>query len=296
MYIIGVDGGGTKTEAVAYNLQGEEIGRGSSGFGNVLVDAKQAIANIVEAITLCQQTLTEKCAYIYLGLAGIESGSHRAELEQALHVFHTPFSIVNDAKIAHAGALKGSDGILIISGTGSICFGVNGTKEAFTGGWGHLLGDEGSGYRIVIDAFKQLIEEDETSGIHSSLSKALLQEIGAQRANDIKAFIYGAPKGEIAALVPVITAQAEKGSIEAQDILCRAGTELGATAMRLHRKLQLPADVHIGLKGSILMHIESVRTALQAHIHSHLPQATFVVGEESAAKGAYYLAVQELKR
>jgi N-acetylglucosamine kinase-like BadF-type ATPase len=296
-YIIGVDGGGTKTEAIAYNLEGEEISRGYSGYANVLINAAEAINNIVDAIMQCQKPLEGECVYIYLGLAGIESGAHVDTLEKALtDNFQTKCSIVNDARIAHAASLKGESGILVISGTGSICLGVKDNQTKVTGGWGHLLGDEGSGYWIAIEAFKQITREEDSDIPLSSLSLALLEKLHAKEPNDIKSFIYSASKGEIAAYVPVVAEYAKYGSQVAAQILKTAGEQLGETTVRLSRKLQFQPGVKIALKGSILTHVTEVREAFMNYVNEHIQGAQFVMEEVSAAKGAYYLALQELKK
>ncbi len=296
-YIIGVDGGGTKTEAIAYNLEGEEISRGYSGYANVLINVAEAINNIVDAIMQCQKPLEGECVYIYLGLAGIESGAHVDTLEKALtDNFQTKCSIVNDARIAHAASLKGESGILVISGTGSICLGVKDNQTKVTGGWGHLLGDEGSGYWIAIEAFKQITREEDSDIPLSSLSLALLEKLHAKEPNDIKSFIYSASKGEIAAYVPVVAEYAKYGSQVAAQILKTAGEQLGETTVRLSRKLQFQPGVKIALKGSILTHVTEVCEAFMNYVNEHIQGAQFVMEEVSAAKGAYYLALQELKK
>ncbi|MEJ9181424.1 BadF/BadG/BcrA/BcrD ATPase family protein, partial [Bacillus thuringiensis] len=156
-YMIGVDGGGTKTEAIAFDQNGNEVVRGTSRFGNVLIDFDQALLHIMEAINQCQKNLiNEHCVCICLGLAGI-SGANTNELTLRLKKkYGTKIEIFNDAMIAHAAALKGKDGILTIGGTGAICIGKKGEVYQYSGGWGHILGDEGSGYWIALQALKKM--------------------------------------------------------------------------------------------------------------------------------------------
>jgi N-acetylglucosamine kinase-like BadF-type ATPase len=230
-------------------------------------------------------------------LAGIENGAHRDELEKRLkRDFRAPFSIVNDALIAHAGALKGQNGILTISGTGSISYGVKEGTYAFTGGWGHLLGDEGSGYWIAIQAFRHLIDEGETGAPLSRLSQALLKQIGIDDPQLIKSFVYGSSKAEIAALVPVVVDQALDGDLAAERILKEAGKELARTTLRLWKKLGFSDDVSIAMSGSVLLKIPLVQKAFAQEIRKTVCRANIMPAVEPPTKGAYYLAVRELKR
>ncbi|MBA4544638.1 MULTISPECIES: N-acetylglucosamine kinase [Thermoactinomyces] len=294
-FVIGVDGGGTKTEAVAFDLSGRELARSRSGFANVLVDPERAIKHIREAIEGCIHQVKDRCLYLYLGLAGIESGTCRAELEKMLRErFAIPFSIVNDAQIAHAGALRGGDGILTVAGTGSICFGVKEGVQAVTGGWGNLLGDEGSGYWIAIQALRRIIAEAERNLPHSPLSRCLLDEIGVKEAEGLKSFVYGVTKAEIAGLAPIVARQADSGDEASAAILRRAGRELVQMTLRLREKLGFGDDVSIAVAGSILCRISHVRETFLREIRQSIVNARVAIAGESAAKGGYYLAMRRL--
>jgi len=262
----------------------------------MLVNEEAAIQHIVEAIEGCRSNLGDaKCVYIYIGLAGIDSGSHREKLEKRLEKYQIPFTLVNDARIAHAALLADEEGILTIAGTGSVSYGIRGEQMSMSGGWGHLLGDEGSGYWIAIEGVKQLIDEYETSKALSSLSQALLKELKIKEVSEIKSFIYGATKGEIAALVPIIVTEAENGNQEAQHILKNAGKSLGKMTLYLANKMAFENEFTIATKGSILTHISFVKESFVSYIQAKNNKVNFNFKEESSTKGAYYLALKELK-
>ena len=124
-YIIGVDGGGTKTEAIAYDLNGREIARGYAGLGNIIIDKDAALKNIEQSILKCTKTLRlDDCVYLCLGLAGCEAGDNKIIIQQYLkRRFNCPIKVINDGEIALSALLKGNDGIMTISGTGSITIG-----------------------------------------------------------------------------------------------------------------------------------------------------------------------------
>ncbi|EQB89654.1 hypothetical protein M918_19625 [Clostridium sp. BL8] len=141
-YIIGIDGGGTKTEAIAYTLEGQQLCRALTGFSNVLMDKNEAIKNIITAIDECNLKIANSlennnCLAIYLGIAGGESEEVNSFVTRALSdKYGVKVKVVNDAVIAIAALLKGEDGILTISGTGSISYGVSQGKIKTAGGWG----------------------------------------------------------------------------------------------------------------------------------------------------------------
>jgi N-acetylglucosamine kinase-like BadF-type ATPase len=296
-YVIGVDGGGTKTVAVAYDLQGNVLGEGKSGFSNVMVDFKEATKHIISAIQEAQQHLApEECEYIYLGIAGSEGIENKEELIQILiDTFQTKISVVNDSIIAHAATLRGNDGVLVIAGTGAIAVGIDDQKCVFAGGWGHLLGDEGSGYWIAMEAFRQMIRETDNSLPLSRLSKEILQEIGYSDPQDIKLYAYSRPKADIAQLSKVVSRLADENESEAIAILNEAGVRLGEMTVNCIRKLGVASKVDIGLSGSIFLHIPRVLKSYQQYLSDHLTVPFHLVTEVvPATKGAYYLAKKAL--
>jgi N-acetylglucosamine kinase-like BadF-type ATPase len=296
-YVIGVDGGGTKTVAVAYDLEGNVLGEGRSGFSNVMVDFKEATKHILAAIHQAQQNLQkEDCKFIYLGIAGSEGIENKHELIQIItDEFQTKINVVNDSIIAHAATLKGQDGILAISGTGAIAIGIRADKSVFTGGWGHLLGDEGSGYWIAMEAFRQMIRETDESIPLSKLSEALLEEMGYSDPQDIKLYAYSRPKADIAKLSRVVTRIADTGDSVACRILYDAGQLLGRMTWNCCEKMACEEEVVIGLSGSIFEHIPQVLESYKQYLSSKL-QVPFklILDEVPATKGAYYLALKEL--
>lgn len=299
-YIIGIDGGGTKTEAVAYTLEGKEISRALTGFSNVLIDKKEAIKNIITAIDECNLKIANslennKLVAIYLGMAGGESEEVSSFVTRTLtNKYGVKVKVVNDAVIAIAALLKGEDGILTISGTGSISYGVRQGKVKTAGGWGHLLGDEGSGYFIAIEALRLITLEEDMDKDPSNISKALLKEMGIENRKDIINFVYDSPKGEIAALVPAVVNCAQQGESDAIEILKRGGRELAKITLIVYESLGFKGHVAIGIKGSILTKISMVREEFENTLKESINQVSIINEEVSPTLGAYYLALKEL--
>ncbi|MGW9018978.1 BadF/BadG/BcrA/BcrD ATPase family protein [Priestia megaterium] len=293
-YIVGVDGGGTKTEAVAYDFNGHVLNQANRGYGNLLIDEEKATDNILHAIKQCMISLeNRKCAYIYIGLAGYDGFINKRQLKKVINnQFKIPYTIVNDATIAHAALLKGKDGILTISGTGSISIGTTNGIAKTVGGWGHILGDEGSGYWIALQAFINMTKEDDQQSPISKLSTEILKKLQYENISEIKKFIYSASKGEIASFVPIIVEQANDGDKLAENILIQAGQHLAKMTLDVYKKLNFNHSVKIAVKGSILTDIPLVQQSFMKEIKKSEPLITFVLEDISSTLGCYYLALQ----
>lgn len=297
-YIISLDGGGTKSEAIAYELDGTIIGHGYSGFSNILINEQDAIKHIIEAIENCLCNLEKKdCLFLYLGLAGYGGVKDRKHVEKALFDrFHIPFKIVNDAQIAHAALLDGKDGVLTIAGTGSVSLGSNLNRFVTTGGWGHLLGDEGSGYWISMEVFKKITREFDEDLPLSNLSRKLLNRLKLNEIDEIKRYIYHETKGEIASNVPFIVEEAVMGDLFAKEVLERAGQLLANITLQAIKKSSLHSSPRVAIKGSILQQVSFVQNAFVDAIRDMHPTVEFCMKDVSSTYGGYLLALKEIQK
>ncbi len=293
-YIIGVDGGATKTEAAAYSLADQELGRGYAGFGNLSLDFDQAVINIINAIQKCIDNLKEdqpkECLGIYLGIAGIEDSDNVKKVETLLKgKFRCQVQAMHDSELAHAAIFKGADGIITISGTGSVSYGLYKGKQAKTGGWGHILGDEGSGYNIALAAFKRMTMEEDSGSVRSELTQTIMRKLNLKQVNDIKEFIYSASKGEIAAFAPIVAELAKAAEINSVNILKQAGKDLAMMTERLYIKLGVNESINIGVSGSILNKVDIVRKEFKSCLERDLESVNIIADDISVTKGACYL-------
>ncbi|GKX29732.1 ATPase [Vallitalea longa] len=291
-YIISVDAGGTKTHSEAYTLEGEFLQEANSSYGSVIVNKDKALINIKTAIDECIQTLeNSQCEGIVVGAAGAETGDALNYIKDYLKQYYkTKIIITNDAKLAMYGRLKGKNGILLISGTGSIAYGKKEHIIERCGGWGHLIDDRGSGYYIAMEAIRGIVNErDQKQGL-SNLSKKILEHLDIQEIKYLIDYVYKSSKGEIASLVPVILKEAERNDKNAIKIFIDAGEKLYELIKTLNTSMALDRG-NITFSGSI-MKIDFVRRTVIDLIKKQIPELVLIENECSPAMGGYYIFME----
>ncbi|APX71638.1 hypothetical protein M5C72_00340 [Companilactobacillus allii] len=218
-FSIGIDCGGTHTVAIAYDQHADMLRKSVQGPANLAVDPTEAVKNIHAAILAITQSLNEKdCNKILIGIAGLSAFNEIEQLIAELDFPNLDIKIINDAQLALIARLKGQNGLVAIAGTGSVVTGIVDNRSVRVGGWGHLLGDEGSGYQISKLAFQQVTKETDLDEI-SNFSKAFLKEIGAKNITDLISIFYKLNKKEVANFTPFVLKEAKDGDKVAQSIV-----------------------------------------------------------------------------
>ena len=288
-YISGIDSGGTKTEAIVYDLAGNEYQRIVTGFGNMLVDREQGLANIKLALTkiLAEQN-PDNCQLLVLGLAGIDSGGLREVLTEELAAFHVPVVLLNDAQLAHYALLQGEEGVLVIAGTGSVCFGRSQNEWYRVGGWGHLFGDEGSGYYIGKLAIQHALAEFDLDQEPGILTQRLYTHFEVTTVLELIKVAYQLTKDQLAEVAQIVADLAQVDPTAAT-ILLKSGKALAKEVEKTVAKMRLDyQEVNIGLNGSVIEKNELVRQAFFEYLKQCSFEANIIEKTESSAKGAYY--------
>lgn len=303
--VIGIDGGGSKTHAIVADLEGRILGRGTAGASNHqgvgLAAAQAAIDKAISSALAGAGLQEEQVRAVCLGLAGAGRADDQVMFDEWMRT-RLPGALVviaNDAELVLAAAAGASWGIAVIAGTGSIAYGRNPEGAvARAGGWGPLLGDEGSGYAIGRAALRAAAASHDGRAAPTQLLPAILAHFGLPDAGGLIARAYRPPlpSSEIAALAVLVERVAEEGDGAALEILQRAGYDLAGTAAAVAARLGLRGQFPCAVAGSVLVRGRRVMQAFQdGLVEAGLRPAPLVRVEESAL-GAVRLAQEQLRK
>lgn len=288
-YVVGIDCGGTKTIAQAYSLDGKLLETFETGFGNVTVDYQKGINHITECIHNIYSILgKEKCVALTLGIAGIDSGGMKEKVHSDLSILHPSVHILNDGQLAHYAILKGADGITVTAGTGSVILGLSQNEWYRVGGWGHLLGDEGSAYSIALQSIKYCLHQYDKGCEADYFAKEVLSFFRVTTVFELSKKIYRLNKGEIASLASHI-AKIYDHNLIAQEIITQASQELGKQLLEMIEKIPLEEPIFIGLNGSLIEKNKHILSSLTIFLEENEIHYQLLKKQAPCTIGAYYL-------
>ena len=278
-YLIGIDGGGSKTNAVVTKENGEiicGIQAGASNFQRVGVAGVRTVAEeILSQLRGKMKISRQEIDHWALGLAGAGREEDQNAVRQAVISlgFEDRVSVQSDAYIALMGAFAGNAGVIVIAGTGSICFGLD-EKGALhrSGGWGYLLGDEGSGFFIGHQAILAALKDHDSRGEPTALKHEVETALHLSSIDQIVRKMYienKVQKEDIAGLAPLVFRCAKDGDTAAKKIVAKTAEEIAKMIAAVGKKM--------GREGNRLdvAHIGSVfkqKDVLLPQIIDHLTQ------------------------
>jgi len=306
-YVMGVDGGATKTLAAVLDLEAKTLHVGRGGPSNEdAVGARAAVQALLvaadEAIGRAGVDAGELGGAV-LAIAGTDTEHVAAGVREART---DAWLVVNDVVGAWATATGGGPGVAAIAGTGSNVFGVGGEGESTrawrAGGWGHVLGDEGSGYWLGVQSIKAALRHREGSGPATGLSDAALEFFGEESVEAVAQSVYSKPlsKGEIAAFAIETGRLAPQGDVVARELYEHGARKLGEQikAVIAHTGLgQEAADGRsgrfpVGLIGSAFKAGAVFVEPLTRAVHELAPGASVQAVEMAPVGGSLLLAAR----
>ena len=296
-YFIGIDGGGTRTTAVVTDETGQELKRLSGEAGIVNVLEPEAGAHILADLAthaLAEARVTQLASVLCCALAGAGREHERVRLEQALSALRIAehVHVVPDFTAALHDAFGDGPGILIIAGTGSSAWGraADGRCQR-AGGWGHIIGDEGSAYSLGRVALMLAMREFDGRGEHARYMDAVLAQTKVVSEEGLVRWAAAATKGDVAALAPVVFDAAQRGSLSAQDAIDDAAAELAMHVAALYDRLG-PWDTPpaVALSGGLVEPGRPLREPLLREIEALTIPVAIVEDRVDAARGAAALA------
>ena len=278
-YFLGIDGGGSATRAVIITPAREVCGRGLAGPSshyavgpglaaqNCLSAAAGAIA---DAKRLNPEFRSDQILAYGFGLAGVKRESDQNLMRGFLgEVVSKPFILETDVVAAHAGAFAGNPGIVVSAGTGAVVFGADEWGERFyADGWGPILGDEGGGYWMGVEALRAVCRSLDGRAAPTRLTSPALETMGVSDGDELVKFVYSqaCTRDKIAALARVVFSLADEGVPEASEIRAKAATHIARgvksvaksllqsrrdLALRLGETQVPPLEMLIALRGGL---------------------------------------------
>lgn len=316
-YVLGIDGGGSKTVCVLMDETANVIGRGVSGASNYqsigIKAALQSIQTAINSAVVEALKLTEniRIKAICLGLAGVgrlEDIEVIKGLVQELQnsrllpitwdLLVSNIVICNDALIALVGGVGYPVGIVVAAGTGSIVYGRNRNgKTKRVGGWGYILGDEGSAYKIAVAGMQAALKAYDGREMSTALIESFKQHLGLISIEDLIEVIYQRGWGvkEIAALAPLVDTVASCGDEIAHRIIDNAVRELiHATATVIDAIFSNQELFKVVTTGSLWQGKSRIREKFVISIHTMFPSAKVIFPRQEPAYGAGLLALSRL--
>ncbi len=308
LHVIGVDGGGTKTNGVLMRDDGAVLAEARFPGSNPHASSREQVREVLGGLLqeLCRMAAMPlgEVNSICLAMAGVDRPRDRELIEGFVRPLLNPTQqllVVNDAVAGIMSALDKPHGLMLISGTGSVCFGFR--EDGLTsrcGGWGQLLGDEGSGYWIALEALKAVIRNFDGREGPTSLTDAILGRLALDQPTDILGWLQRIEnsKPEIATLAVLVHEADARGDAVASRILDEAAHQLDVITAPAYRVLfgNDSAEVPIVFGGSNLLKGERFQARVRERMVASWMNLAPVLPRYEAVVGAGRFALLEARR
>lgn len=301
-YYLAVDGGGTKTQVLCADENGEIVGEGLSGPTSLtVVNSGAAGFALREAIRQATENLPPGFVVtrLVMGLAGLDTPEEIIKAESSFKqvisdIQVKDFVLINDILIALRAASDKQDAMALIAGTGSNCFGINAEGEsAKAGGLDFLLSDEGSGYAIGAEVLRAAAMSFDGRGAKTRLEQLTNDYFETSSIPEVKHHIYSPvlTKMQVAGLAKLAFDALEDGDEVARQIVDRAADDLFTMAKVVIEKLGLserPSDCVFS--GKVLLS-EYLKNKLKEKINQTYPSIQVLIPEDEPVYGALKIAL-----
>ena len=300
MHVLGIDAGGTKTVCLLADSRGTPLGEGRGPGANLHEAGELELEKVLyQVMETALGNHAARPAVVCLGIAGVDREDD-AEVVRAIMRRISPGSrvlVVNDALIALVAGAGSAAGIVVVAGTGSIAYGRNAQGAAArAGGWGHLIGDEGSGPWIGRQALAAVVRAADGRGPRTQLTEDVLAHFGAPDAADLVRAVYNRelPRRHVAALGPIVERAGSRGDAVAMQILERAAEELVLAAGSVASRLEMRGDAFpFILSGGLFGVVPWLVVELERRLVEVAPRADVRRLTTEPAAGAVSLAIAE---
>ncbi len=302
-----MDGGATKTAGLLSDLDGVVLAEETGGASNPQVVGPEktadVIVSLVEKLCIKANCSTNEVLAVVAGLAGAGREGDKVRVKTATlaeakrrRVSVGTVTIESDGRIALEGAFKGRLGIILIAGTGSFALAKDhkgGIHRA--GGWGRVVGDEGSGFVIGRDGLNIVAKHIDGRGKATLLTKLVDERFGLSNQEKIINGVYR-ERFDVATVAPLVIEAAEAKDVECARILNKATFELSEHVRTLVNKIEESSrsrsKISLAFIGSLINNDNIYQKILKQKVTFSLPQVTVIAPEAPPAYGAVLLSIR----
>ncbi len=305
--VLGIDGGGTKTTALIADQQGNVLAERQGRATNPnIVGFEPAAKTIAQLIRQCCEDVRcepHEVRSLVVGLAGVGRDADRKRMRDEIgaqfadeKVRVQPVGVETDGRIAVEGAFNSLPGVVMIAGTGSIVVGKTPRGDVLSvGGWGRVLGDEGSGYYLGREALIAVTLHYDRRGDSGKLREAFARQFKWESRDQIIAAVYQ-EKFDLASLAPVVIQTAASNCVVSQRILQKAATLLVEQTRVIVMQMGILRKIGMVMCGGLLEHEPVYANAVHLKVLKLLPQVDVREPLHSPAHGAVLMALERLKK
>lgn len=304
-YLIGIDGGGTKTKCLAADFEGKPAYETTGGPSNFLVYGLDNVSEtIFDLLTNCTKKLNcsfENIAAIVIGTAGAGRKEDAERLRQTLlkiaktkNIAIKKLRVESDARVTLEGAFSGRPGSILIAGTGSIMLGKDSQGNIHrVGGFGRLIGDEGSGYNIGKKGLTALSKFYDGRGNPTLLSELILKRFNISSGEELIKEVYR-NDFDIASVAQLVIDAAEKDDPTCVKIIDAESDELISHIQTMKKKLKQDT-LNLCFAGSIISTDNFFSRTLRKKIVDRFTDVKITEPEQSPLIGAILIAKEYLQ-
>ena len=296
MVVIGIDAGGTKTVCQLADADGRVLAEARGPGANLQNTGELHVEKVLHhLITQTTQEAAQWPAAVCVGMAGVDRAGEAAVVRDILMRLapRSHIVVVNDALVALEAGAPGAPGVVLIAGTGSIAYGRNRDgRAARAGGWGYLLGDEGSGFWLGRQALRAVVRSSDGRGPHTLLTPRVLEHYGVARPQDLVREIYDGrfQPSTVAAIASQVNAAADEGDETALHLIDTGARELGLAARSVCDQLALTHGPVV-LAGGMFQAVPRLRQRVVSHLTGRWPGMLVSPLAGEPAGGAVSLAL-----
>jgi N-acetylglucosamine kinase-like BadF-type ATPase len=299
-YVLGIDGGGSKTAAAVSNgisVFSSHAQKGCNLNACSPDEARIALALAIEGALSAAEINCREVSSVCAGIAGAASPEVAGKLAELLAELlpRAAVRVVGDTVIAMEAAFNGGPGVVCISGTGSVAFGRNDRGEVTrAGGWGRMVSDEGSGHWIGQRAVSKCLRAMD-QGRSSQLVTGIMKHWRIVTREQLVQRCHRDPLPNFAELFPIVLAVAESGDPIASEILNAAALELARITQVVLRRLWTGRSIQqVAITGSVFANSARVRHVYGNVLHADRPEVLIRLCKHQPVEGALQMAWKAL--